>query len=432
MSSARGPRVGIWGAFDVADYGNLLVPRIFENELRRRLPYAHVFPYAPLGAEHPSAMDGGRPAAPLGDWTPPRRAQLAEQFDLVAIGGDLDREPSKFLLEGLGEELERRCPVAWHAVGVPFELAPEEAARVRDAIESKRHVSVKSAVSRERLLVTGTERQIDVVPDPAILASRLLSDDTAERRLRYLRALKRYPAREPPLVLETSAALGLAVDEYTSAVSEARAHDPALPVVLVALSPASGDAELARTLASRLDDPVHELTEDVTLNDLVVAIRNGRTYCGASSAGCSTALAFGVPAVSGAAEVAALLRGEIALDPEAVRGLVERVDQHFDTLAAIAEESWSERLGPASAAELARALAEAERRHEALLRAYAERGERLLAEQERSAEMLDALEADEDAEGAARTRVELAEARNRLEVLDAELARVTFERDEAQ
>jgi hypothetical protein len=415
MSSALGPRIGVWGAFDVADYGNLLVPRIFENELRRRLPYARVFPYAPLGAEHPIAIDGGRPAAPLGDWTRARPAQLAEQFDLVAVAGseelhqgdDLDREPSRFLVDGLGEELEQRCPVVFW---------------------------VQSDVCRERLLAAGTERRIDVVPDLAILASRLLSDETARKRLGYLRAVNRYPADKPPLVLESSTRLGLGADAYTRAVSEARAHDPALPIVLVALGSAESDSELARALAAGIDGAAHELTADVTLDDLVVAIGNARAFCGASSAGFSTALAFGVPAVRDAAEVGALLRGEIAADPQVIRELIERVDAYFDKLAALAEESWSEHIAPASAAELARELGEAERRHEALLRAYVERGERLLVEKQRVAEMLDALEADQGqgAEGAVRLGIELAEARNRIEVLDAALAEARFERDKAQ
>ena len=267
-------------------------------------------------------------------------------------------------------------------------------------------------------------------PDPAILASRLLSDETAQKRLRYLRAVNRYPAGQPPLVLETTA--DIAVEDYASAVSEARALDPGLPVVLVALGPAEGDSEVARLLASRLDGPVYELTEDVTLDDLVVAIGNARAFCGASSAGFSTALSFGVPAVRLAREVGALLRDEAAVDASIVHDLVEGADAHFDRLAALAEESWSGRQAPASAAELARALAEAERHHEALLRAYTERGERLLTESQRVAELLDALEHEGGPEGAAQARVELAEAQNRLDTLEAVAAEARFERDEAR
>jgi len=330
MSSARGPRIGVWGAFDVPDYGNLLAARICEHELLRRLPHASICFYAPREAQDPIVIGSGPPAVALGDWTPARRAQLAEQLDLMVAVEDM--------------------------------------------------------------------------PETAALARRLLSDDTAQRRLRYLRAVGRYPAEKPPLVLETNAAAA-------DAIAEGRAHDPALPIVLAALEPAESEAELAAD---------HELSADVTLLDLVVAIASARAFCGTSTAGVATARAFGVPA---AHDIGAVLHGNYAPDPQ--DDLVEKVDGHFDRLAALAEESWSKGQGPADAAELARALAEAERQHEALLRAYVARGERILAEQERTAELLEALEADDDA----RARAELAEARNRIEVLDAALAEA---RDQAQ
>ena len=485
MNAALGPRVGIWGTFDLADYGTLLQPRIFERELRRRLPHARIYPYAPLGAEHPIAMDGGRPAAPLGAWTPARRAQLAEQLDLVAVGGsdvihvrdDLHRdayaeaapeaasdlEPSRFFVDGLGAELERHCAVAWHAVGVPFELDAAEATRVREALASKRYVSVSDAISRERLRATGTEHEVALVPDPIVLVARLVPAETLRKRLDYLRAVGGYPAEERPLVLQGSAAVAGHVEQIARAVSEAAQHHPGLPIVLAALAPVQGDAEFADTLASRIEGPVYRLPAEVTLEDLVAAIANARAFVGSSLHGYLTSLAFGVPgalvrasgpsaldafgepvgdhavdvrdAARFAERIAALLRGEPAVDAGAIRALADTVDEHFDALAELAEESWSERLAlsaDADAAELARALAEAERRHDALLRAYAARGERLLMERLRVAEMLDAMEGEECASVRLQALLELAEARNRLETLDAERAAVRFERDQAR
>ena len=78
MSSARGPRIGVWGAFDVPDYGNLLAARICEHELLRRLPHASICFYATREAQDPIVIGSGPPAVALGDWTPARRAQLAE------------------------------------------------------------------------------------------------------------------------------------------------------------------------------------------------------------------------------------------------------------------------------------------------------------------------------------------------------------------
>jgi hypothetical protein len=158
------------------------------------------------------------------------------------------------------------------------------------------------------------------------------------------------------------------------------------------------------------------------------------------SGGAGSALdVFGDPAVDVrdaarlAEAIAAPLRGDTAVDADSVRVLEDAVDAHFDTLAAIADESWSERLArsDASAPELARALAEAELRYEALLRAYAARGERLLMERLRVAEMLDETNGEVSAAVRLEGLLELAEARNRLETLDAERAALRFERDRA-
>lgn len=471
--SSRGPRVGIWGRFDVADYGNLLAPRILEHELRRRLPNARVHPYAPLGAEHPIGMDGGRPAAPLGSWTPARRAQLAEQLDLVAVAGAdviqaapnaaAELEPGGFFVDGLGAELERRCPVVWHAVGVPFKLDAGAAKCVRDALASKRYVSVHGPSSRERLLATGTEQEIALVPDPAVLVSRLFPAETLSKRAGYLRAVESYPTEERPLLLQGSAAVAPHVEQVAATVSEAAQHHPGVPIVLVALAPARGDAEFAEALASRIPVPVYRLPAEVTLEDLVAAIANARAFVGSSPQGYLTALAFGVPgalvsaadpstldgfgawageqAVANPADltetITALLRDDAEIDTRSVQVLADAVDEHFDTLAQIAEHSWSERLAGseptgAAAAELAHALAEAERRHDALLRAYAARGEQLLSQRLRLAEMLDAMEAERSADAAFQALLELAEARNHVEMLDAEATADRFERDQAR
>src|SRR5436190_22002041 len=88
-STQIAPRVALWGTFDLADYGSLLLPRIFEQELQRRLPLAQVHAFSPLGYRRPISMDGGRPVLPLGIPDARSKSQLAEQHDLVAVAGDV-------------------------------------------------------------------------------------------------------------------------------------------------------------------------------------------------------------------------------------------------------------------------------------------------------------------------------------------------------
>ena len=62
--SAGAPVVGLFGTFDVEDPGDLLSPRVFDREMRRRLPHATVRAFSPFGPGHGVAMNDG--------WTPER------------------------------------------------------------------------------------------------------------------------------------------------------------------------------------------------------------------------------------------------------------------------------------------------------------------------------------------------------------------------
>jgi hypothetical protein len=205
-----GPRIALWGLFDVADYRSLLVPRILERELRSRLPCAQVDIYAPLGSERPIPLDGGRAALALGEPTRHRKRQLAERHDLIVVVGDVvhvhddahrevygrsDLRPSDFFVDGLGDDLEPRCPLAWSGVGVPFDPTGADVARLRAALARRAHVSVRDELSRKRLLALGGEHEIRVVPEATVVAPRAFPPDVLHRRLEYLRALRSFPER---------------------------------------------------------------------------------------------------------------------------------------------------------------------------------------------------------------------------------------------
>jgi hypothetical protein len=377
--------VAVLGLFDAADYGELLRARILERELGRRLPLARVDRYAPLGEERPIALDGGRPALTLGAPERSRTAELAGRHDLVVVTGDVVHtrddvyadlygipvgeaerlRPSGFFVDGLGGG----CHVAWHHVGVPYELDAAEMQRVRSGLGSVAHVSVRGEASRERLLAAGSRSDIRAVPDPAVLADRLFPAEVLRKRLEYLRAMEWYPAEPRPVVVEG------------------------------------------------------ELPTHLVLEDLVAAIAHARAFVAASAAGRAVALSFGIPPVD--ATVDESLRDELQrrVDAEydALAALAERA---WSARAAS---------GSPAPADLLRALGHAEERYEALLRAYDRRGARLVEDRLRYAEIVEALEAAADglaAEAVERAaelqnqlevaRAEEAEARFELQRLQAE------------
>ena len=428
-----GPRIAIWGTFDIADYATLLLPRIYERELAARLPLAETDVYSPLGYNHPLRIDGGRPALPLRAPGRRRKRQLADRHDLVVVSGavihtrdehygqlySLPREetdrlrPSEFLLDGLGTKLELRCPVVWSAVTAPFELSGAEAERVRTALEARSHVSVRDERSREILVATGAGREIALVPDPGILAHRLFPADVLRKRLEYLRVLGCYPTKGRPILLEIDADHAERAAETATNVAARFGTEP-----LVLLDPHSAFPEAE---AAHVGD-VFRLPRDASLEDITAAIASARAFVGGSNA-TSVALGFGVPCLTPAG-------APVVLEPvpEPSSELQDRVDAELDTIADLAERSWSMRAASerSRADELAQALLRNDERYRALLAAHDARGERLVSERMRFAEIIEGLEASDGAIPAD-VALRLAELENAVFTAQAAEAEARFE-----
>ena len=445
--TARGPRVAVWGTFDVANFGDLLFPRIFEHELRRRLPSVDVRAFAPLGSLHPVALDGGRAAEPLAPWSDERAARLAEELDLIAIGGGeiihtnddfyavwyerdtpelKELRPSELFIEGLGPDLERVSPVVWHSVGIPFDLEGIAGARVRAALATRPYVSVRDEISRERLLRAGVEREVEVVPDSGFVVDRILPRQVLAKRLEYLRALAAYPSSEPPLVVQGSAALLPFVDDIGRGLAQALDDAGSVPVVLLETGPCHGDRRFTDALAPHLRRPAHRMPAGASIEDIAAAIAHARGFVGISLHGNVTAVVHGVPntilnlvgyskldaladligggrhgLVSSIDDLFPAVNRTLAGESPAadLAPIVHRVDAHFDKLAEIAEAAASRRSNGhalteagAEGSQPAEALRAANERYESLKQAYAVRGRRIVDERLRLAEVVDALE----------------------------------------
>ena len=444
---SSGPRIGLWGRFDVASFGDLIVPRVFENEMRRRLPQMEVQTYAPLGSLHPVALDGGYTSRALGTWSRRRVAELAEGADCVVIGGgdvihthealfaadygmsadEVKRlRPSSFFIEGLGPSLERRCPIAWNVVGVPFQFRGEEAARLRAALGPRRYLSVRDLPSKERLRDAGVEARIEVVPDPSLLAARAFPSEILVRRLDYLKFMDWFPSAVEPLVLQGAGHLVPRARSIARALIRAL-RGRSIPIVLLETESGRGEAEFLDAIAPYLGDAVFRIPSSVALSDIAAVLAHARVFVGTSPSASLAAASFGVPALrlesdGGLApvpETGGMDDGVTTLSVDAdlaasVRRLVasrrreglprdveERLETHFDRLAEIAESAVLRRLERVSRehprvsrAHMVEALRDAEERIEDARTAYAARGEQMLQQRFRLVEALEQREAE--------------------------------------
>ena len=373
-------RIGLWGTFDLENFGDMLFPRIARMELGRRVPRLELRTWSPIGYVGRNRFEGGdEPAAPLGVFGEERLAELARELDVLVIGGgeivhDRDwelaphyglepqemtrRQTHRFFVEGLGAR-EVDVPTAWHAVGIPHDPDGELAARLRGSLAHRAYVSVRDEGSRERLVTAGVDREVLVVPDSAFLIDRLLPLDALQDRVRRLREAGAYPPGEA-LVVQGSRSLVVNADAVAGQVARL-CRDRDLVPVLVETGPIHGDGEFADAIAERLPDALR-LPAEAGTEDLVAAIAWSTGFVGSSLHGNIVAAAYDRPSLmlnlAGQAKLQGA--GRVLGAPERVVGdpaeladafervwaqgsiaarvddLRRRVDEHFDRLGGLA------------------------------------------------------------------------------------------------
>ncbi|HET9771206.1 MAG TPA: polysaccharide pyruvyl transferase family protein, partial [Acidimicrobiia bacterium] len=336
----------------------------------------------PYGWLHPTALDDGRAAAPLGPWSPERARRLAAAHHLVVVGGgelihlndpmlapvygttfdEMDRlAPSRFFVEGLGPEAERDCPVVWHGVGVPWTPVGEAAGRLRRALAGRPYVTVRDRHSARRLADAGVDTPVEVVPDSALLIDRIMPPAALAARLDRWRDAAGYPGPGRPVLVVQGCELLVA---HVEGVAAAVAGWPG-EVVVVETGRCRGDGVFAAALQRALPGRrLFRLPEGAGLEDLAAAIAAGDLFLGSSLHGAITALTYGRPfvvlnliddakldgfgdvtgldrwVVHAAGEIPSAVEGALAgsVPPGLVDSLQRRLDRHFDRIAGIAAE----------------------------------------------------------------------------------------------
>ncbi|MDP2291982.1 MAG: polysaccharide pyruvyl transferase family protein [Actinomycetota bacterium] len=437
MGDSRGhqdrPVVGLLGTFDLANFGDLLLPAVAEHELLRRMPDLVVRRFSPFGWEHPVPMDGGEVAEPLGAPTPERRAEVARECDALVIGGGeiihfLDhllaphydttpeatvaRAPSTWFVDGAGAGA--LIATAWNAVGIPFDIDDEHAPFVRMAASRHRYLAVRDDESRTKLESVGVEQEIAVVPDPGFLAPRVFDQAIVDRRRRFHRALGWMPPGRY-ITVQGNGSMVNEVDRISMALDAVLADHADIDIMLLETGVGHGDIEFAEAFRARHPGRVWAPSSSLLPIDFAAILGATEAFVGVSLHGAITATAYGRRAVvfnaprqskhrglvshlhdrsgyiESADELPAALRWALAaLGPEpALASIDQRIDAHFDQLATMIETAWSLRsdatgdeTGNARVVRLATELT-------AVRTAHATRGQRLLAERDALAMLLD-------------------------------------------
>ena len=362
---SRAWQVGIFGTFDVANYGDLLFPIIAEAELTRRLGTLtlHRFSY------HGKTADEW----PYAVTSLTRLPEIAGQLDGVLIGGGFiirfDKtvardyyppdasihHPTGFWLTPALIALQHGIPLIWNAPGMHGNDIPHWAAPlVKLALEHSPHIRVRDALSKTALAELTDTARIEVLPDTAFGLPRLINPQSPSAA--FLALCASAGLNKPYLVVHTIRGL----ESFLHLWSSHGEQFEDLQLLLLPIGPVLGDH------ASVLGDGLQRSRslpfwpEPLLLAELLAQAEGviGHSYHLAISA-----LAFGVPIFSSAdlssGKYTALpshgrifpLHKDQVIDPHWFRAqlgrqpvstvtahAMEQLDEHWDQVAALIRE----------------------------------------------------------------------------------------------
>lgn len=296
-------RFGIFGTFDVENYGDLLFPLIAEAELARRL--------GPLTLTRYSYHDKSPPSWPFAVRSLSQLPSDALELDGAIIGGgDVIRfdkavapgyqppspdihHPTGYWLTPALVARDAGLPVVWNAPGVHGDVPAWARPLMTLAMSTSSYISVRDPASRRVLASHARDVPVHVVPDSAFGVAELVDVHRPSAELARLR--QALAAEGPYIIVQASSALAPFVrfvrDHTQQSIGELaslRGHRlVTLPVCLVhGDHGAVFDADLPSI--GRLGSWPHPLL-------LAELIAHASAVVGVSLHLAITALAFGVP-----------------------------------------------------------------------------------------------------------------------------------------
>ena len=327
-------KVFLLGAYDRFNYGDLLFPIIVEKILKSFSPQLECYPYALI--ESDLSVFGARKTRPIRELY--ERVRATEDRVVIVAGGgvlgaswgsmrmNLSSGAGTGLLELVArlvgsERFNTYCqkrfgsPSPWpwivsagdfgvnmkvlyNGVGGSYlgRLSSEERTRIIEKLRTSTFLSVRDGETKRILAPIDSDNGVKLVPDSAVVMSRLFSKD-------MLRQMVTPPTREkieygkPFLCFQMGLGYGEGQHKELAAALDWVARQYDLSVVLLPIGRAQGhkDHIALRRLKSYVNTPVYLPRNDIGIYDIMALIAESALFIGTSLHGAVTCQSFAVP-----------------------------------------------------------------------------------------------------------------------------------------
>ncbi len=288
--------IGICGAFDIENYGDLLFPMIAEAELQARI--------GPIELHKYSYHHKSPPAWPFHITSLTELPAMVHQLDGMIIGGgDLIRfdqeivpgyfppsaaihHPTGFWLTPMLIAAQAGCSVMWNAPGVYREIPAWAEPLVELAIRLSSYVNVRNHASQQALLPFAGDNEIHVMPDSVFGIEKLVSTEKPSES--YLHLRESIGLQKPYIIVQATSGLNRFIDLTEKHPQVFAAYQ----LLILPIGPVLGDH--ASIFDDCLPEAIHLTAQP---NPLLTAelIGHASAVIGNSLHLGITALAFGVP-----------------------------------------------------------------------------------------------------------------------------------------
>ncbi|ARU03574.1 hypothetical protein CCO03_01725 [Comamonas serinivorans] len=241
-------RVGIFGTFDVQNYGDLLFPIIAQMELSKRLGAVEVIPFS-YNAK--SSNDWPYNVTSLTDFP-----SKVHELDAILIGGgflirfdkavapgympteDWIHHPTGYWLTPALIGAQHGIPVIWNAPGMHCnDIPPWSHGLLSLALKASAYVAVRDEPSQQVLRQFSEDGQVKHVPDTAFAMGLYLQGHPAKEEARQLR--EQLGLMKPYVIIQVTQNLNALTDH----IKRFRAQLPDLSFLLLRVGPVLNDHE---------------------------------------------------------------------------------------------------------------------------------------------------------------------------------------------
>lgn len=303
--SERPRDIGIFGTFDVKNYGDLLFPIVAKHHLKDS--DINLVTVSPTNIS--TGWDDALTPVSIVDVV---RSNLKLDGILIGGGNIIHNRPAG-IVDYKGDGIEhwayaslwmgatllgciRDVPIAWNSPGVPASFGQDRSSYMLRTLQVADYVSVRDRSSLEMISAANMD-DLSIVPDTALDISQVW------RRRGLTKCFRDVLARQGELhdrqfvaihVKERSVDTSLPelakkIDDFSEATG--------LTPILIAIGPCHDDDRIARGIRRYLKKDSVDLSNPHGLREIAAAIACSRMYIGASMHGYITSMSYGNPSL---------------------------------------------------------------------------------------------------------------------------------------